>query len=274
MAKNFWEDDAVAKKDDAWWAKDSVASKPEEPTKTGGFFGSYGQALKERSTTALPAGQLFFGAGDQRAATDALLKAKEEAQSVYKQTEFGDLGTAFKEGRYGDALGGTLDKFKEVAGASLGSQTPAIAAGLGTRLAVGAGAAALGAATAPAALLGTAAWGLTTLGSYIADGISRQKEEQEKKGEKYKDVNRMTATAAGVGQTALDAFGFSYFKPLGRLVGFSGKESAEKATMEIVQAATNPNAYKKAVASGIAKGIAFEVPQEVTQSVLERWQAG
>ena len=249
-------------------------TEPEEPTKTGGFFGSYGQALKERSTTALPAGQLFFGAGDQRAATDALLKAKEEAQSVYKQTEFGDLGTAFKEGRYGDALGGTLDKFKEVAGASLGSQTPAIAAGLGTRLAVGAGAAALGAATAPAALLGTAAWGLTTLGSYIADGISRQKEEQEKKGEKYKDVNRMTATAAGVGQTALDAFGFSYFKPLGRLVGFSGKESAEKATMEIVQAATNPNAYKKAVASGIAKGIAFEVPQEVTQSVLERWQAG
>ena len=152
MAKNFWEDDAVAKKDDAWWAKDSVASKPEEPTKTGGFFGSYGQALKERSTTALPAGQLFFGAGDQRAATDALLKAKEEAQSVYKQTEFGDLGTAFKEGRYGDALGGTLDKFKEVAGASLGSQTPAIAAGLGTRLAVGAGAAALGVTAAPAAL--------------------------------------------------------------------------------------------------------------------------
>lgn len=251
-----------------------IKTEPEEPTKTGGFFGSYGQALKERSTTALPAGQLFFGAGDQRAATDALLKAKEEAQSVYKQTEFGDLGTAFKEGRYGDALGGTLDKFKEVAGASLGSQTPAIAAGLGTRVAAGLALPALGVAAAPAALLGTAAWGLTTLGSYIADGISRQKEEQEKKGEKYKDVNRMTATAAGVGQTALDAFGFSYFKPLGRLVGFSGKESAEKATMEIVQAATNPNAYKKAVASGIAKGIAFEVPQEVTQSVLERWQAG
>lgn len=249
-------------------------TEPEEPTKTGGFFGSYGQALKERTTTAAPAAQLYLGAGDQRAATDELLRAKEEAQSVYKQTEFGDLGTAFKEGRYGDALGGTLDKFKEVAGASLGSQTPAIVAGLGTRAAVAGGAALLGATAAPAALLGTAAWGLTTLGSYIADGISRQKEEQEKKGEKYKDVNRMTATAAGVGQTALDAFGFSYFKPLGRLVGFSGKESAEKATMEIVQAATNPNAYKKAVASGIAKGIAFEVPQEVTQSVLERWQAG
>ncbi len=274
MAKNFWEDDAVAKKDDAWWAKDSVASKPEEPTETGGFFGSYKQALKERTTTAAPAAQLYFGAGDQRAATDELLKAKDEAQSVYKQTEFSDLGKAFKEGRFGDALGGTLDKFKEVAGSSLGSQTPAIAAGLGTRVAAGLALPALGVAAAPAALLGTAAWGLTTLGSYIADNLSRQKEEQEKKGKKYEDVNRMTATAAATGQTALDAFGFSYFKPLGRLVGFSGKESAEQATKEIVQAATDPRAYRKAVASGVAKGIAFEVPQEVTQSVLERWQAG
>ena len=274
MAKNFWEDDAVAKKDDAWWAKDSVASKPEEPTETGGFFGSYKQALKERTTTAAPAAQLYFGAGDQKVATDELLKAKEAAQSVYKQTEFSDLGTAFKEGRFGDALGGTLDKFKEVAGSSLGSQTPAIAAGLGTRVAAGLALPALGVAAAPAALLGTAAWGLTTLGSYIADNLSRQKEEQEKKGKKYEDVNRMTATAAATGQTALDAFGFSYFKPLGRLVGFSGKESAEQATKEIVQAATDPKAYRKAVASGVAKGIAFEVPQEVTQSVLERWQAG
>jgi hypothetical protein len=249
-------------------------TEPEEPTKSGGFFGSYKQALKERADTAAPAAQLYFGAGDQRAATDELLKAKDEAQSIYKQTEFSDLGKAFKEGRYGDALGGTLDKFKEVAGSSLGSQTPAIAAGLGTRLAVAGGAAALGVASAPAALIGTAAWGLTTLGSYIADNLSRQKEEQEKKGKKYEDVNRMNATIAATGQTALDAFGFSYFKPLGRLVGFSGKESAEKATMEIIQAATNPNAYKKAIASGAAKGIAFEVPQEVAQSVLERWQAG
>ncbi len=270
----FNPDEYLAKKPSSFDPDAYLKSKPEEPTETGGFFGSYKQALKERTTTAAPAAQLYFGAGDQRAATDELLKAKEAAQSVYKQTEFSDLGKAFKEGRFGDALGGTLDKFKEVAGSSLGSQTPAIAAGLGTRVAAGLALPALGVAAAPAALLGTAAWGLTTLGSYIADNLSRQKEEQEKKGKKYEDVNRMTATAAATGQTALDAFGFSYFKPLGRLVGFSGKESAEQATKEIVQAATDPRAYRKAVASGVAKGIAFEVPQEVTQSVLERWQAG
>jgi len=202
MAKNFWEDDAVAKKDDAWWSNDKVAAKSEEPTEKGGFFGSYKQALKERVDTAAPAAQLYFGAGDQRAATDELLKFKEDAASVYKQTEFGDIGKAFKEGRYGDALGDTFSKFKEVAGSSLGSQTPAIAAGLGTRAAVAGGAALLGAATAPAALLGTAAWGLTTLGSYIADNLARQKEEQEKKGVKYQDVNRLSATAAATGQTA------------------------------------------------------------------------
>jgi len=270
----FNPDEYLATKSSSFDPDEYLKSKTQEPTEKGGFFGSYKQSLKERANTATPAAQLYFGAGDQRAATDELLKFKDDAASVYKQTEFSDLGKAFKEGRYGDALGGTLDKFKEVAGSSLGSQTPAIAAGLGTRLAVAGGAAALGVATAPAALLGTAAWGLTTLGSYIADNIARQKEEQDKKGTKYQDVNRLSATAAATGQTALDAFGFSYFKPLGRLVGFSGKESAEKATMEIIQAATNPNAYKKAVASGAAKGIAFEVPQEVSQSVLERWQAG
>jgi hypothetical protein len=270
----FNPDEYLAKKSSSFDPDEYLKTKTEEPTEKGGFSGSFKQALKERVNTATPAAQLYFGAGDQRAATDELLKLKEDAASIYKQTEFGDIGKAFKEGRYGDALGNTLDKFKEVAGSSLGSQTPAIAAGLGTRAAVAGGAALLGAATAPAALLGTAAWGLTTLGSYIADNLARQKEEQEKKGAKDQDVNRLTATTAAAGQTALDAFGFSYFKPLGRLVGFSGKESAEKAAMEIVQAATNPNAYKKAVASGAAKGIAFEVPQEVTQSVLERWQAG
>jgi len=240
-------------------------AKP-EPTESGGFFGSFGSALKERVTTALPTAQLFTGLGDQKAATDELARAKKEAGDVYKQTEFSEIGDAFKQGAYGTALGKTVDKFKEVAGSSLGSMAPAMVAGAGAALAAP--------AALPAAAIGTAAYGLTALGSYIADNISRQKEEQAKKGQVYEDINRLTATTAAAGQTALDIFGFKFFKPLGQLVGIEGKAAAEKAALEIVEAATKPNAYKKAVAKGTASGIAFEVPQEVTQQVLERWQAG
>ena len=137
-----------------------------------------------------------------------------------------------------------------------------------------AGAAAAGAIALPAAAVGTAAFGVVALGSYIADNIGRQKEELNKEGNKYGDVNRLSATAAGAAQTALDVFGFKFFKPLGALVGIEGKATAQQAAMEIVEAATKPNAYARAVATGAAKGIAFEVPQEVTQQVLERWQAG
>jgi hypothetical protein len=113
-----------------------------------------------------------------------------------------------------------------------------------------------------------------TLGSYIADNLGRQKEELDKQGKRYEDINRLPATAAAMGQTALDVIGFKMFKPLGALVGMEGKEASQKIAQEIVQAATKPGAYSKAVARGAASGVAFEVPQEVTQQVLERWQAG
>jgi hypothetical protein len=247
-----------------------------EPTQYGGFFGSAGAALKERATTALPAAKLYTGLGDQKAATDELAKHKEDANNAYKQVEFGDIGDAFKQGNYGDALGKTVEKFKEVAGSSLGTMAPAMGAGAVASLAAGtvAGGAAAAAIGIPAAAVGTVAFGLTALGSYIADGISRQKEEQAKAGKPYEDINRVSATVAAAGETALDVFGFKFFKPLGRLVGINGKEAAEGMTKEIIQAATQPRAYAKAVAAGTAKGIAFEVPQEVTQQVLERWQAG
>ena len=241
----------------------------QQPTESGGFFGSLGTALKERAETALPAAKIYTGLGDQQKATDELLKAKERSQEAYKQTEFGEIGDAFKAGRYGDALGKTIDKFKEVAGSSLGSGAAAMGAG-----AAGAAAAAAGAVALPAAAVGTAAFGVVALGSYIADNIGRQKEELEKEGDKYKDVNRLSATTAGAAQTALDIFGFRFFKPLGALVGVEGKATAQQAAMEIVEAATKPKAYARAVASGAAKGVAFEVPQEVAQQVLERWQAG
>ena len=268
MAKNWWEEAPVVQesKQEWWQAAPVVEPAKPEPTESGGFFGSVGSALKERVTTARPAAQLFTGLGDQKAATDELARAKKESGDAYKQTEFSEIGDAFKQGAFGTALGKTVDKFKEVAGSSLGSMAPAMVAGAGAALAAP--------AALPAAAVGTAAFGLVSLGSYIADNISRQKEEQAKKGQAYEDINRVTATTAAAFQTALDVFGFKFFKPLGQLVGIEGKAAAEKAALEIVEAATKPNAYKKAVARGTATGIAFEVPQEVTQSVLERWQAG
>ena len=268
MAKNWWEEAPVVQesKQEWWQAAPVIEPAKPEPTESGGFFGSFGSAFKERAATAMPAAKLLTGLGDQKAATDELARAKKEASDVYKQTEFSEIGDAFKQGAYGTALGKTVDKFKEVAGSSLGSMAPAMVAGAGAALAAP--------AALPAAAVGTAAYGLTALGSYIADNIARQKEEQAKLGKPYEDINRLTATTAAAGSTALDILGGKFFKPLGRLIGIEGKETAEKAALEIVEAATRPNAYKKAVARGTATGIAFEVPQEVTQSVLERWQAG
>lgn len=222
----------------------------------------------------MPAVKMFTGLGDQKAAADEILRAKKESEEAYKQTEFSEIGDAFKMGDFGGALSKTVDKFKEVAGSSFGSMAPAAAAGLGTRVAVGAGAAALGVGAAPAAALGTAAFGLVTLGSYIADNLGRQKEELDKEGKRYEDVNRLPATSAALVQTSLDLLGGKLFKPLGALVGMEGKEVAQKTAKEIIDAANQPGAYAKAVAKGTASGIAFEVPQEVTQQVMERWQAG
>ena len=99
-----------------------------------------GTALKERAATALPAAKLYTGIGDQQAAADELLKHKQESEAAYKQTEFSDIGEAFKQGQFTEALGKTVDKFKEVAGSSLGAMAPAMVAG------------AAGAAAAPVAI--------------------------------------------------------------------------------------------------------------------------
>jgi len=89
----------------------------QEPTEKGGFFGSFGTSLRERAKTAIPTLALFAGVG-QKKATEDILKASKESDNAYKQTQFSDIGKAFNEGNYGQALGQTVDKFKEVAGSS------------------------------------------------------------------------------------------------------------------------------------------------------------
>jgi hypothetical protein len=99
------------------------------PKQEPGFTGSFTSALRERVETAAPAAKLFFGVGDQAKSTEELLAARQKAADEYKQTEFGDIGEAFRQGNYGDALSKTYDKFKEVAGTSFGAMAPAMGAG-------------------------------------------------------------------------------------------------------------------------------------------------
>ena len=229
---------------------------PEEP----GFFKSLTTGATSAAKSLVPAAKLMAAPGDE-AAAEQLRNSQKEAQEAYKHTEFSDIGKLAKEGDIGGAIGATFSKFKELAGESIGFQAPAAAAG-----ALGLGAAAV--VGAPAALAGTAAYGLTLLGQYIASNLGRQVEEN-----KGKPVDRLSATVAGTGQTALDLLG-GKFLGLGKLVGLEGKEAAKQTIKELEAAALNPIKYKEEVAKGIFKGIAFEMPQEVTQQFLERWQAG
>lgn len=225
------------------------------PTKEG-FFPSLGAGVKEAFTT-LPAAAKLMYAPESKEAAEELIAAQKKAQEGLKQYSFSDVVGKAKAGNYGEALSDLGSFVKQVGGQSIGFQAPAAAAGL-TGLAV----------AGPVG--GAVAYGGTLLGEYIASNLGRQLEENE-----GKPVDRLNASVAAAGQTALDVLQFGkVFPGLGRLVGLKGAKAAEEATTELKAFAQNPMSYKKAVASGAAKGIAFEVPQEVAQQVLERWQAG
>jgi len=231
---------------------------PEDP----GFFKALGTGITSTAKSLLPGAQLMVNPEDREAAA-RMQQVQDEAQNAFRRTQFSDIGERAKAGDVGGALGATWDKFKELAGESIGFQVPAAGAGLAA-----AGAAALAPAALPAAAIGTAAYGVTLLGQYITSNLGRQIEEN-----KGKPVERLPAAVAGTGQAALDLLG-GKFLGLGKILGLEGKKASEMALKELTEAAANPIKYKRAVATGAAKGIALEMPQEVTQSVLERWQAG
>jgi hypothetical protein len=239
-------------------AKPEFQPIPDEP----GFFKALGTSAKSSFQALAPAAKLMVSPESQGAAEE-LRGVGQTAEEAYRRTQFSDIGERAKAGDVGGALGATWDKFKELAGESIGFQVPAAGVGLAA-----AGAAALAPAALPAAAIGTAAYGVTLLGQYVASNLGRQLEEN-----KGKPIERLPASAAGAGQAALDLLG-GKFLGLGKILGLEGKAASEMALKELTAAATNPVQYKRAVAVGAAKGIAFEVPQEITQSVLERWQAG
>lgn len=244
---------------------------PAEP----GFFKAWGTGALSTLGSLAPALGLMWSPDDQEAA-ERLRKNKEEAEQAYQRTEFSEIGERAKAGDIGGALGATWSKFKELAGESLGFQTPAAAVGLGARVAAGALAgapagpvgAAVGAGTG--ALWGLGAYGVTLLGQYIAGNLERQVEEN-----KGKPVDRLSATVAAAGQAGLDMVGLK-FLGLNKLLGLEGRKAAEQTVAELVKAAEKGGLREtgKAAGIGVLKGTAFEVPQEVAQTVLERWQAG
>jgi hypothetical protein len=236
---------------------------PNEP----GFFNALKTSITSTAKSLPPMAQLMVNPEDKEAAAN-MQRVQDEAQNAFRRTEFSEIGEKAKAGDVGGALGATWSKFKELAGESIGFQIPAAGVGLAARIGVGAAATAAGVAAAPAAAIGVGAYGLTLLGQYIASNLGRQIEEN-----KGKPVERMDATVAGVGQSALDLLG-GKFLGLGKILGLEGKKASEMALKELTDAATNPVKYKRAIATGAATGIALEVPQEITQSVLERWQAG
>ena len=237
---------------------------PDEP----GFFKAYGTGLASTLGSLIPAAKLM-GSPEDQAAAEALRKNQQDAEEAYRRTEFGEIGKLAKSGDIGGALGATWSKFKELAGESLAFQTPAAAVGLGARVAAGAlaGSAAGPAGAGAGALWGLGAYGVTLLGQYIASNLSRQVEEN-----KGKPVNRLDATVAAAGQSALDLAGVKFFG-LNKLLGLEGRAAAEQTIDQLVKTAQKQGIAKTA-GVGALRGTAFEVPQEVAQSVLERWQAG
>lgn len=225
-------------------------AKPESP----GFIGSLKQAAKERVETALPAAQVFTGLGDERKATEALLAAR-QPETKYAPTQLEDIQSAFESGDFLSGVGLLKDKSKELIGASLGSQAPALAAGV-TASAIG------------TPLAGAITYGLVAGGGYLADMIARQKEEAPEK-----EIDRVPAVAAAGFNTLLDIGGLKYLG-ISKLLGLEGGKVAKETAEEVIAAARNPKAYARAVAGGTAKGIAYEMPTEVLQTAAERWQAG
>lgn len=128
--------------------------------------------------------------------------------------------------------------------------------------------------------------GYGTLGAqYLLDNLTRQAAEQEQavqRGEGPSETSLAKAGAAAVGQTALDAVGIKFFKPLfGRfpflknLVGESGEKAAKEAEDALLESVRNGTLTRgRGIVSGAVKGAAFEIPQEIAQTILERAQAG
>lgn len=211
-------------------------------------------------TKAPEAAMFALAEQDKDAARKALLAAQE---SKKEKTSFEDVKD----------LASLADWAKQTAGSSAGYLVaPAAAATAGKILTKAPGAAKV--------------LGYGTLGAqYLLDNLTRQASEQEQaiqRGEGPSETSLAKAGAAAVGQTALDAVGIKFFKPLfgqfpilRNLLGESGEKAAKEAEDALLESLRNGTLTRsRGIVSGAVKGAAFELPQEIAQTVLERAQAG
>lgn len=211
-------------------------------------------------TKAPEAAMFALAEQDKDAARKALLAAQESKKEKTSREDIKDLASL-------------VDWAKQTAGSSAGYLVaPAAAATAGKILTKAPGAAKV--------------LGYGTLGAqYLLDNLTRQASEQEQavqRGEGPSETSLAKAGAAAVGQTAMDAAGIKFFKPLfGRfpilrnLLGESGEKAAKEAEDALLESVRNGTLTRgRGVIFGAVKGAGFEIPQEIGQTMLERAQAG
>jgi hypothetical protein len=256
--------DAAGNTEDAQRIADIIkrqrgAAPEPAPKEQAGFFSSLLKGATELGEA--PAAARFAAAKtpeEQAKARAELTKPPEEAT-----TSFSDVISG--KGKFTDWV-------KQVAGSSAGAlAAPAAAAGA-TLL-------------TPAAPLAPIVGGATLVGQYLTGALGRQAQEQQRaiqEGRTPEETSVAKAGLAAAGETALDVFGFKFFKPVfktfpvvGGLFGEGGEQLTKKTVNQLTDAFEKGKInYKGGVAYGVGKGVAFEIPQEIAQTALERWQAG
>lgn len=226
---------------------------PEAPKEAPGFFSAFGEGVTSLGDVPEALRYLY----DPRSA-EARKEAAGTTESPYAYTRVSDIEGPASLGRF----------VKEQAGQALGFMAAPAAASM-----------AAGAVSGPLAPIVAPATFLTVAGAqYLAQTTGRQAAEQEKKIKEGKapempDVTVSLLTSAG--QAGLDIAGFRFFKPLGNLLGLSGREAVKETGIELAKIAEKEGVEKAAsILAGTAKGVGYEAAQETVQQVLERIGAG
>lgn len=220
---------------------------------------------------------LRSGAGTLKAAPEAVQFAQapsydvDEARKAFlAKQEPEKATTSFAQVK---DLSSFADYAKQQAGQSVGYLVPPGAAGAAARVL----------SRSPG--IGRAV-GLGVLGAqYAVENLGRQAGEQQsaiERGKTPEETSVAGALGAAAGQTALDAVGVEFFRPLfsrfpfvKNLLGEGGEKVAKESEDALIEAVRSGQIKRSSgIVTGIGKGIAFEVPQEIAQQMLERAQAG